>query len=331
MRSLFQISDPNPKDVVDHIESKFNGVSSPDIDKDMKGTISDAYKMYEKANKDDFRRIKLQMVKEVEGILDKYHMVLALVLEFAFKSKIDAEKKKDQSRGFSENFYNNRVILQMGKLKLSKNASWEDQDSLIKSFYKGFVRKNENFVAYQQQKETTYEEDKKIVEYLIKSIIFKAEPIQAYFKEIDLSWEENKDIVKSLARKTIKNVTEEEIELLDLSYSWDEDKEFFVDLYEKTGKQDEDYEELISARSHNWDIERVASMDKIILKLAISEMINFPSIPVKVSINEYIEIAKQYSTPKSRNFINGILDVLAEDLKKDGRIRKSGRGLIDNK
>jgi transcription antitermination protein NusB len=94
---------------------------------------------------------------------------------------------------------------------------------------------------------------------------------------------------------------------------------------------DEDYEKIITDQTQNWDGDRLAMTDLLILKLGLAEMINFSSIPTKVSINEYIELAKNYSTPKSGQFINGLLDVLSQKLQKEGVIRKSGRGLIDNK
>ena len=102
-------------------------------------------------------------------------------------------------------------------------------------------------------------------------------------------------------------------------------------MYDDTLDEEDQYEELIDEKAKNWDIERIATTDRILLKMAIQEMVNFPSIPVKVTINEYIEISKKYSTPKSKQFVNGVLDVIAVDLQKEGVIRKSGRGLIDNK
>lgn len=98
-----------------------------------------------------------------------------------------------------------------------------------------------------------------------------------------------------------------------------------------TVENDDENKNLIAKRTQNWDIERIAQTDKIILSMAITEMKNFPSIPVKVSINEYIDISKTYSTPKSKQFVNGLLDVLAKELTEKGEIRKSGRGLLDNK
>jgi N utilization substance protein B len=133
--------------------------------------------------------------------------------------------------------------------------------------------------------------------------------------------------------KTIKAVEPEDksLNLLAISTNWEEDKAFFNELYEKTLKGDKELEKIVTDKIKNWDIERIAAIDKIILELAICEMINFPSIPVKVTINEYIEISKLYSTPKSKQFINGILDTTAIELTKNGTIKKSGRGLIDNK
>ena len=127
------------------------------------------------------------------------------------------------------------------------------------------------------------------------------------------------------------NPGSDSFELQVLSYNWEEDKEFFKELFEATLDSGEKYTELIAAKTSNWDIERLAMTDRIILEMAVAEMTGFPSIPVKVTINEYIEVSKRYSTPKSKQFINGLLDALSKELTKEGAIKKSGRGLIDNK
>ena len=113
--------------------------------------------------------------------------------------------------------------------------------------------------------------------------------------------------------------------------NWDEDKEFFQNIFNFTIQSDRENKALIAQKTKNWDIDRLAFTDKIIISMAITEMQNFPSIPVKVSINEYIDISKTYSTPKSKQFVNGLLDVMAKELTESGKIRKSGRGLLDNK
>jgi N utilization substance protein B len=113
--------------------------------------------------------------------------------------------------------------------------------------------------------------------------------------------------------------------------NWDDDKEFIEKLYLRGSELEAKYKTLISNNTRNWEVDRLPLTDRIILEMAIAELIIFPNIPVKVSINEYIELAKNYSTPKSRQFINGILDVIAKELKTSGDVKKSGRGLIDNK
>ena len=142
---------------------------------------------------------------------------------------------------------------------------------------------------------------------------------------------ENKDIIKSLINKTLKSISADGAVLAPLSYQWEEDKQFFLDIFDHTIKHESWAEKLIAESAKNWETDRIAQVDMILLKMALSEMINFPSIPVKVTINEYIELSKKYSTPKSKKFVNGILDVLANDLMANGTIKKSGRGLIDNK
>ena len=117
---------------------------------------------------------------------------------------------------------------------------------------------------------------------------------------------------------------------MNLSANWQDDRDFAETLYKQTLADDAKSEKLIAESTQNWDVERVALLDKIILKMALCEMQLFRGIPVKVTINEYIEISKIYSTPKSKQFVNGVLDKLAQDLAASGDIRKSGRGLLDN-
>jgi N utilization substance protein B len=167
----------------------------------------------------------------------------------------------------------------------------------------------------------------------LKKIIFKNEVILNYFSEKDLNWTENKSIVRSLSSKVLKNAaTEPEADPVpEIAINWDEDKEFFQNIFNFTIENDSASKALITQKTKNWDIERLAFTDKVIISMALAEMKNFPSIPVKVTINEYIDISKTYSTPKSKQFVNGLLDVLAKELTDSGQIRKSGRGLLDNK
>ena len=150
-----------------------------------------------------------------------------------------------------------------------------------------------------------------------------------FFEEKDLNWNLNKDVIKSMSTKTFKIDALEDLSLQPLALQWEDDKSFFEDLYEFTLDSDKDLNGWVEAQTKNWESDRLAMTDFILLKMAIAEMIKFPSIPVKVSINEYIELAKNYSTPKSGQFINGILDEISIRLMSEKIIQKSGRGLID--
>ena len=138
-----------------------------------------------------------------------------------------------------------------------------------------------------------------------------------------------------MVTRTIRDLDQdsvpEDFDLPDFSNNWEEDKEFFEKIYDTTIEYNSEYNDIIGSKTKNWEVDRLAVTDQIILKMAISEMLNFGSIPVKVTINEYIELSKNYSTPKSKQFVNAILDVVSNEFKTEGRLKKTGRGLIDNK
>ena len=197
------------------------------------------------------------------------------------------------------------------------------------------MKPSDHYQAYLQLESPTLEQDFDLADDILKKVIFKNEVILNFFSEKDLNWVEDKSVVRSLASKVLKNAAnlheENESQMPEIAMNWDEDKEFFQNIFNFTIENDINSKALISQKTKNWDIERLAFTDKVIISMAIAEMKNFPSIPVKVSINEYIDISKTYSTPKSKQFVNGLLDVMAKELTESGEIRKSGRGLLDNK
>lgn len=325
-------------------QSEMPEVQGEDATEIKKATV-EAINFYKKQERKDFEFLRKNMVNEAEKIYDRYLLVLLLLVEFADFVEAEFEKKsKLKSNPLFKNELNlnhNKIIQAVRNNKalrleaIKRNLDWSESKDDVRQWYKEVIKKDPNYIAYKAIEQPAYEEDKQIVNHLIKNIVFKNEMIQAYFDEKDINWIENKVIVKSMVAKTIKSVNDEgeesDFELVELSSNWEDDSDFFKELFSKTITYDAQYEALISKKTKNWDVERIASIDKIILKMAVNEMINFPSIPVKVTINEYIEISKNYSTPKSRQFINGILDVLAAELTEEGVIKKSGRGLIDNK
>jgi len=295
-------------------------------------TVEDAISTYHQQNDKDKKFFKKNMVVEAEKITDRYLSILLLLIEF---SELAEEEKKADHGNFVKNMLI-KVLKENSTLEnliLRRNISWKNHKSEVRQWFKDIVKKDEAYEQYIKLDNPGFEDDKSIVMHIVKQIIFKNEVIDKFLEEQDLNWQEDRAIIKSLTVKTIKSMAEKggDFEIQELSYNWEDDKAFFVKLFEETIKVEQEYEELIANKTKNWDIERIAMTDKIILEMAISEMINFQSIPVKVTINEYIEVAKRYSTPKSKMFINGVLDVIATDLQKAGTIKKSGRGLIDNK
>lgn len=304
-----------------------------------------AYKNFQDNAKKDQERMKQNMLLDAESLVDYFLWSLGLLVAWSDLSKSEADKKSkmapERLLTGDYNLPNNKVIdyfrsaskFQIGMVK--KNVDWEAEEDNVKSWFKDIVKKDEDFAEYRRAANPDFEKDKEIVEHLIKQIIFKEEVILSFFEEKDIRWVENKAIIRSLVTRTVRDLEEDsdpkQFNLPDFSNNWEEDKEFFEKIFDTSISNDKDYSEIIGAKTKNWEIDRLAVTDQIILKMAISEMLNFRSIPVKVTINEYIELSKNYSTPKSKQFINGILDVISNEFKNEGRLKKTGRGLLDNK
>lgn len=307
--------------------------------------VNEAWEYVGRQNKSDFRRLSNDLLEEASKVTSDHILILSLLEELAFLNKKLADEKKSLTNILGEraqsstNFYDNQAVKKLAQsddfqaLKRKHKISWDNQRDQLRDWYKGVLNKDESFKAYLQKEKSNYEEDWEIVDYICRGIIFKNDVFVSYFEDIDLNWSENKPIVRSLVIKSLKSIVEDEDEfqIADISYNWDEDSEYVKELFKKTADEDEYLENLLKSKLQNWDIDRVAMTDKVLLKMALAELIYFPSIPTKVTINEFIEISKTFSTPKSKKFVNGILDGLTSELIDKGIIRKSGRGLIDNK
>jgi transcription antitermination protein NusB len=322
--------------------------SGADASTEIINVVSKAIELYYKSNKKDLEYLQKQMLINVDQLADMYILLLMLVVEMAEHSESYLQEQnlkymaKDKPVVDSHyNFARNKMVAKLKNHKeinlrsIKSGNHWSGQESHLRTWYKEVFLKNEEFMAYLSESEPSFERDKEIVLFIIKQLFLKDPFIVGWFDDHNQNWEENKKIVKSMVIKTIKgieeNSPEDEPALMELSANWEEDRDFFKEIFSITHDNDEEYEEIIAGQSKNWDISRIALVDKIILKMALAEMIHFHSIPVKVTINEFIEVSKNYGTPKTKIFVNGILDVLANKLTSEGVIKKSGRGLIDNK
>jgi N utilization substance protein B len=173
-------------------------------------------------------------------------------------------------------------------------------------------------------------DDRKFIEKMFNKIFLVSEELYEVLEEQSIYWNDDIEFVISVIIKTIKRFSESsgsDQKLMPM-YKDDEDREFAKDLLRKSIINHDELHALIKVHSSNWDVDRIAFMDILMMQLSITEFLYFPSIPTKVTMNEYIELSKFYSTEKSRNFINGILDKTLKDLKKEGKINKAGRGLV---
>jgi transcription antitermination protein NusB len=303
--------------------------------------------LYEKQCRKDQEFLLNQMISTTERVADHYRLFLLLLVELAEESHRDQQKKMSLTRqaahqttrsAIQTNFYLNRAIQalrdshQLHQQVEKRKLNWNNSHVEIRQWYKNLVKPDQEFQNYQAKEETNLEEDIQIVRHLFNQVILKSDPIVTVFEEIDINWQENSKAIKSMVNKSMKSVQEDsdELEIVDLTPNWEDDKEFLVSLYRLTLENDMEYEKIIRDKVENWAVDRIASLDSVIIKMAITEMIHFSSIPVKVTINEYIDLSKNYSTQKSKQFVNGMLDVISQELQAKKLIRKSGRGLIDN-
>ncbi len=233
-------------------------------------------------------------------------------------------------------FVENQILIRLAtnknlqaEVKQRKLKHWYLHPEYVKLIYADLIA-SDAYLTYMQSDVSSFEEDKSIVANLFKNVIAPNEKVYEYYEDDQLTWADDLPIVNTFLLKRIKQAKKEHSETYFLpKLLKDEEDQVFADqLLTKTLLNNEELEKAIEGKTPNWDKERIADVDGILLKMAICELLGFPSIPEKVSMNEYLEIAKEYSTPKSSLFINGVLDKLVKEYRASGKIQKSGRGLL---
>ncbi|MDB0006691.1 transcription antitermination factor NusB [Flavobacteriales bacterium] len=294
---------------------------------------------WNKSKDTDIVKVEKQFLKSLEKVEELYILLLLILIEvrdFAEDFQEDAKKKKlpsDEDLNPKTKFLDNLFIQKLkddtslmskaNELKLS----FSDSRSLIKAIYLEII-KTPLYENYISEEETGFDVDKKFILKLFSKHIIDMAALQDFLNEQDIYWDDDLPFVSSMIVKTIKESSDSNTSLFDL-FNNKEEKDFALNLLRFSIIHSDEYTELISSKTKNWDIDRVALMDLILMQMALTELLKMPQIPVKVSINEYLELAKYYSTPNSKNFVNGILDNLYIELKRKGLITKTGRGLIE--
>lgn len=232
----------------------------------------------------------------------------------------------------SANFANNKLLIQIKEaLQLQDysniKTNWKNHQEITDLIWNKIL-KSPTFSTYMSLSEPSYKEDKVVVLAIFKKIIAPSEPLATFYEGEVISWVDDIPFVNTWILNNLKSLSQTKEFIPDRLYKDKEDQQFVLDLFRKTVLNFAKYEKDIDACTPNWDSERITKIDKLLIVMSIAEFFHFPSIPTKVSINEYIEIAKDYATPKSSYFINGVLDKLLEDYNKEKRIHKIGRGLL---
>lgn len=267
---------------------------------------------------------------------DLYNYLLLLmpaVTRYARK-KIELGKRKlkptPEEIEPNTKFINNRFIeqlennLQLQDFVKNQKKSWENSPEIIKSLFE-LISSSDVYKEYMASEDNSYEADRELWRKIYKTIICNNNNLNSYLEEQSLYWNDDKDIVDTFVLKTIKRFTKETLpaEKVILSQFKDEDdRKYAMSLLGRSIVNMDYYRELIANNVKNWNIERVAFMDVVIMQIALAEILSFPSIPVSVSLNEYVDLAKIYSTPKSGSFVNGTLEGIVNQLKNDGILTK---------
>lgn len=250
-------------------------------------------------------------------------------IEDAKHKRLPTEEDLNPNMKFVNNMFIQSLKEESALLSLSGayKLSFADQEELIKHVYFE-LRTTPEYIAYMKEPTQDFESDRKFIAKIFGKYLVESERFQALLDEQNIYWEDDLPFMCSMVIKTIKDTSAEKVDLMPM-FRDKEDKLFALDLLRKTTIHEERFTELISTKTNNWEIERVAQMDLLLMQMALTEILEMPTVPVKVAMNEYIDMAKYYSTPKSKNFINGILDSLVIELKENKEIKKQGRGLIE--
>lgn len=277
----------------------------------------------------------------IDSLQDLYLIMVSALNEIVKAETIFIDKSSKKhlatadERNPNKKFINNYVIQQLEDssslsiaLENRKINNWSQNDDYILLLLNA-IKKSSYYEEYMQNRTNSFEEDRKFVVDIFMEVIAQNDKLYDYLEDNKLTWIDDIPLVNTQILKQLKAMkADEENFRVPKLYKDTEDREFASNLFRKTALNETELAKEYIDKTPNWDVERIAEIDTIILKMAICEFLKFPSIPAKVTINEYLEIAKEYSTPKSSIFINGILDNLVKEFQADNKLLKTGRGLM---
>lgn len=297
---------------------------------------------YFQSKDEDYAKAERELMVSIDRIYDLYVYLLLSFSELKSISehRMEEAKKKirpsDEELNPNRKFVDNRIIaalessVELRTQSEARKVNWmgAEEQEMFKKMFKA-VRESETFFEYMNNEQDGYEEDRAFLLALFKTEIANFPLLYNYFEEKSIHWLDDIDLACTMVLKTIKGFEEadELCQILPLYKDEEDEKHFVKHLLRKSIMMEKENETLIDELTQNWELDRIAKMDVFLMEMAITEMQEFSNIPTKVTLNEYIEISKFYSTPKSNGFINGVLDKAISRLEKEGKINKVGRGL----
>lgn len=291
------------------------------------------YAYYQNGNK-NIESAEKELFFSLSKAYHLYHFLLSLIVAVTKEARKQLEVMQTKARRMgtdepSTKFAYNRFALQLEENKMltdfveSLKISWEEDNDFVRKLYKQ-ISESTIYKDYMNSKDDDYETDRELWRRLYRTLIQYNEDLDAILEEKSLYWNDDKEVVDTFVLKTIKRFEEQNKtkQLLLPEYASEEEREYARKLFRATILNANDYQHYMSEASRNWDFNRLAYMDVVIMQIAIAEMMTFPSIPISVTINEFVDIAKLYSTPRSGGYINGMLDAIARHLIDSGKLLK---------
>ncbi|WP_317899928.1 transcription antitermination protein NusB [Aurantibacillus circumpalustris] len=292
---------------------------------------------HEKANTALFEK---ELFKSLDKIQELYLSILALVMDIHHMALMVIDESKNKHRPNAQDldpnlkFVNNTLLMSMVNNQDLKNQiekrkiSWQNDNDVVRRIF-NLIRNGEEYKAYLELDSPGIKEDREFIVAIITEYLSENEVLISLFEEKNIHWADDTFVAFNSVIRNFEDFTGE-FKMQPLLKDEKDDLEFMSVLFNKTIVYHQQFEELIGRHTQNWEVERIANMDMLLMEMALSEILYLPNVPIKASLNEYIDISKEYSTPNSKTFVNGVLDKIIAELKRDNRIVKTGRGLKEN-
>lgn len=291
---------------------------------------------------DDFSKDQKFLLFSIDNMYNLYLLLMSLLIEVQKRAESDLQKKQKKHLATKEDkdpnrkFVNNQLLKILSdnnqlkeQLEAHKITNWDLDGEYVDIIFKAIIA-SDLYKDYMKTRVSDFKEDKDFIVDVFKDIIAPNDKLYDYMEDKNLTWLDDLPTVNTTILKLLRKVKVSASEgyFTPKLYKDIDDKQFAIDLFKKTLLNQSVIKKEIGQKTKNWDPDRIANVDYVLLQMAICELTHFPSIPVKVTINEYLEISKEYSTPKSSIFINGILDKLVKEYEASGELKKVGRGLM---